>query len=208
MVLQESSAQVHIKLLLPAPLLEPALLSVARSALNLRPPPQVPHAVDTNGAGDTFATVYMLAAMRGDPSPGSTASWAASRAVLQPQTCKPRCAPRLITAPAGGVPQLGHLERAWIAAVPLLQHLAGAAAGTLEQAAGWAGGVQVNLLDDAAGWLRAFSHSSSWGRDISRGLAVGSNAGVQHVISAAATAGDVDSSSSSKGGAAAAVSID
>lgn len=165
----------------------------------------MPQAVDTNGAGDTFATVYMLAAMRGDPSPGSTASWAASRAVLQPQTCKPRCAPQLITAPTGNsVPRLGQLERACIAAVPLLQHLAGTAAGMLEQAAGWAGGVQVGLLDDAAGWLRAFSHSSSWGRDISRGLAVASDAGA----TAAAGSDSSSTSSSSKGGAAAAVSID
>lgn len=176
------------------------------------PAVKVPQAVDTNGAGDTFATVYMLAAMRGDPSPGSTASWAASRAVLQPQTCKPRCAPQLITATAGGVPRLGQLERAWIAAMPLLQHLAGAAAGPVEQAAGWAAGVQVGLLDELAGWLRAFSQSSSWSRDISSRLAEGSSAGAQHVVSAAtaraAAGGGDSSSSSSSSGEAAAVSID
>lgn len=33
------------------------------------------NAVDTNGAGDTFATVYMIATLLGDPDPGSTASW-------------------------------------------------------------------------------------------------------------------------------------
>ena len=48
-------------------------------------------AVDTNGAGDTFATSYMLALAAGDSSPGHTASWAASRAVQQPQNCKPAC---------------------------------------------------------------------------------------------------------------------
>jgi len=42
-------------------------------------------AVDTNGAGDTFATAYMLALTRHDRSPGMTANWAAARAVSQPQ---------------------------------------------------------------------------------------------------------------------------
>jgi hypothetical protein len=40
---------------------------------------------DTNGAGDTFATAYMVALMRGYADPGAVASWAASRAVMQPQ---------------------------------------------------------------------------------------------------------------------------
>jgi len=48
-------------------------------------------AVDTNGAGDTFATAYMIALAARDSSPGQKASWAASRAVQQPQTCKPHC---------------------------------------------------------------------------------------------------------------------
>ncbi|KAG2427032.1 hypothetical protein HYH02_014678 [Chlamydomonas schloesseri] len=51
---------------------------------------------DTNGAGDTFATGYMLALARGLPDPGAHASWAASRAVMQPQSCKPHCAGDLI----------------------------------------------------------------------------------------------------------------
>lgn len=42
-------------------------------------------AVDTNGAGDTFATAYMLALSRHDRQPGATANWAAARAVSQPQ---------------------------------------------------------------------------------------------------------------------------
>jgi hypothetical protein len=40
---------------------------------------------DTNGAGDTFATTYMLAIAVNDRQPGVTANWAASRAVAQPQ---------------------------------------------------------------------------------------------------------------------------
>ena len=42
-------------------------------------------AVDTNGAGDTFATAYMLALMQGRGQPGSVANWAAAQAVSQPQ---------------------------------------------------------------------------------------------------------------------------
>jgi hypothetical protein len=128
---------------------------------------QVPKAVDTNGAGDTFATMYMIAAMRGDPSPGSTASWAASRAVLQPQTCKPRCAPQLITAP-GGLPVLGQLEKGWIAAVPLAQHIAGVAAGFVGRLADLAPAVPE--LRQAAEWLQDCSRRSGWGRDFSSRL--------------------------------------
>lgn len=47
--------------------------------------------MDTNGAGDTFATAYMLALAARSLSPGATANWAASRAVTQPQSCKPGC---------------------------------------------------------------------------------------------------------------------
>lgn len=48
-------------------------------------------AVDTNGAGDTFATAYMLALASHSLQPGAIANWAASRAVQQPQSCKPSC---------------------------------------------------------------------------------------------------------------------
>lgn len=133
---------------------------------------QVPKALDTNGAGDTFATMYMLAAMRGDPSPGSTASWAASRAVLQPQTCKPRCAPQLITAP-GGLPVVGQMEKGWIAAVPLAQHLAGVAAGFVRRVAALV--PTVPELARAAEWLEDCSRSSGWGKDFSSRLGSAEN---------------------------------
>ncbi len=81
---------------------------------------------DTNGAGDTFATVFMLALMRGARNPGATASWAASRAVMQPQTCKPQCAPLLVRRsrkhPDGLLP-LTDWERLQIAVAPLIQRL-------------------------------------------------------------------------------------
>eukprot|EP00884_Botryococcus_braunii_P012588 jgi/Botrbrau1/2132/Bobra.0093s0039.1 len=48
-------------------------------------------AEDTNGAGDTFATAYMVALARGHARPGLFANWAASRAVMVPQSCKPHC---------------------------------------------------------------------------------------------------------------------
>lgn len=52
---------------------------------------QVDAVADTNGAGDTFATAYMLALASGWRSPGGFANWAASRAVMRPQSCKPQC---------------------------------------------------------------------------------------------------------------------
>ena len=48
-------------------------------------------AADTNGAGDTFATAYMLALAAGARNPGAIANWAAGRAVAMPQACKPGC---------------------------------------------------------------------------------------------------------------------
>ncbi|KAG2500935.1 hypothetical protein HYH03_000760 [Edaphochlamys debaryana] len=63
---------------------------------------------DTNGAGDTFATGYMLALSRGLADPAHHAAWAASRAVMQPQSCKPQCAGDLI---AGHVPPWGPADR-------------------------------------------------------------------------------------------------
>lgn len=47
------------------------------------------HAVDTNGAGDTFATAYMLALASGSANPGREASHAASCAVTKPQVKSP-----------------------------------------------------------------------------------------------------------------------
>ncbi|GFR40112.1 hypothetical protein Agub_g666 [Astrephomene gubernaculifera] len=70
---------------------------------------------DTNGAGDTFATGYMVALARGLPDPAHHASWAASRAVMQAQSCKPQCAGDLIE---GHVPhwQAGDRARAAVRA--------------------------------------------------------------------------------------------
>eukprot|EP00967_Tisochrysis_lutea_P067696 scaffold88492_cov20-Tisochrysis_lutea.AAC.1 len=47
-------------------------------------PVKVPQ-VDSNGAGDTFATAYMIALAQGHPDPGHAAAWTASRAVMAPQ---------------------------------------------------------------------------------------------------------------------------
>lgn len=61
------------------------------------PPLDIPalqiDAVDTNGAGDTFATAFMLSLQAGwgFEAAGLRAAWAASRVCLQPQACKPAC---------------------------------------------------------------------------------------------------------------------
>lgn len=56
-----------------------------RQSRGLRPCLLQVDAVDTNGAGDTFATAYMLALARRDRHPGTTANWAAARTVSQAQ---------------------------------------------------------------------------------------------------------------------------
>lgn len=56
--------------------------------------PAVPiQPVDTNGAGDTFATTFMIGIMEwmGIEQAGKSATWAASRVCLLPQSCKPAC---------------------------------------------------------------------------------------------------------------------
>lgn len=55
------------------------------------PAVSVQNVVDTNGAGDTFATSYMLALAHGVSDPGAEAALAASRAVTLQQSCKPAC---------------------------------------------------------------------------------------------------------------------
>jgi hypothetical protein len=52
---------------------------------------QVSAVLDTNGAGDTFATAYMLAVAAGHASPVTVAHWAGGLAVSKPQACKPAC---------------------------------------------------------------------------------------------------------------------
>lgn len=69
------------------------LLLACLSPLSCRPTlhAQVDAVLDTNGAGDTFATAYMLAAAAGHRSPITAAHQAAGLAVSQPQACKPAC---------------------------------------------------------------------------------------------------------------------
>lgn len=138
---------------------------------------QVPKAVDTNGAGDTFATTFMIALMRADRSPGSTAAWAASRAVMQPQTCKPRCAPALITSSPEVLRPIGSTERLHMAVQPLLQRLQHTAGPLVQQVAAAAAAAassgpaadlaQLAWLKQASQWLGIGSSSSS--RSSSRG---------------------------------------
>lgn len=52
---------------------------------------QVGKVVDTNGAGDSFATAYMLGLAREHPNPAALANWAGGMAVTRPQACKPQC---------------------------------------------------------------------------------------------------------------------
>lgn len=52
-------------------------------------------AVDTNGAGDTFATAYMLALASGSVNPGREAAVAAGCAVTKPQVKFLDCSPEL-----------------------------------------------------------------------------------------------------------------
>jgi len=79
-------------------------MSVSGAGAGASPPAQPPRspstarlrgaqvvAADTNGAGDTFATAYMLALAAGARDPGAIANWAAGRAVAMPQACKPGC---------------------------------------------------------------------------------------------------------------------
>ncbi|KAJ9518774.1 hypothetical protein QJQ45_026041, partial [Haematococcus lacustris] len=93
----------------------------------------VANVVDTNGAGDTFATAYMLAVARGLPAPGAAAAWAASRAVMQPQSCKPHCTGDLLTwadmEAAAHAAALSMQQAAW--AERQQQHAGGVAEGPI-----------------------------------------------------------------------------
>ncbi|WIA31289.1 hypothetical protein OEZ86_002191 [Tetradesmus obliquus] len=165
---------------------EKGALLVPRSAAQPQhiPVVKVPQAVDTNGAGDTFATAFMIALMRGDANPGHTAAWAASRAVMQPQTCKPRCAPRLITAAPGGLAPLSEAERVRIALRPLLQALAAAAEPVVQPLAARAAAalptgtlVQPAWVKQLAQWLGVVSGSSSSSAAAAAGVPADTQAG-------------------------------
>jgi hypothetical protein len=52
---------------------------------------QVAAVVDTNGAGDSFATAHVIATMWSFPDAGAAANWAGGMAVSQSQSCKPAC---------------------------------------------------------------------------------------------------------------------
>ena len=73
--------------------------------------------VDTNGAGDTFATSYMLSLARGRSAQQALieGTWMASRVCLKPQDCKPACCAEAVQerAEAGqqGEPQTAKPER-------------------------------------------------------------------------------------------------
>lgn len=69
----------------------------AQGVVNV-PPAKREAAVDTNGAGDTFATAYMLALARGHSRPAEMGNWAAGKGVMQPQGCKPACSGEAIRA--------------------------------------------------------------------------------------------------------------
>ncbi|KAI3438251.1 hypothetical protein D9Q98_000687 [Chlorella vulgaris] len=64
---------------------------VGCTAVTRHPVFQVSAVLDTNGAGDTFATAYMLAVAAGHASPVTVAHWAGGLAVSKPQACKPAC---------------------------------------------------------------------------------------------------------------------
>ena len=65
----------------------------AHDSPDVHVPAQKIKAVDTNGAGDTFATAYMVAMARGRAVEQALvqATWMASRVCLREQECKPAC---------------------------------------------------------------------------------------------------------------------
>lgn len=123
------------------------------SGLHLIPPEPVPFVADTNGAGDIFASSYMIALIQGAADPAAAASWAASRAVMMPQSCKPGCACEEVK---DRVQRWGGLERLTTAFFTRYQQT--------YQVAAWLG----TLVDQA--WLTARA----------KGLAISRSLGKNH----------------------------
>lgn len=72
-----------------------------------RPPFPVPAVVDTNGAGDCFATAHALAAdSLHHRHPAAVANWAGGLAVAAPQACKPACITLAMREQWAAVPRL------------------------------------------------------------------------------------------------------
>ncbi|EFN54947.1 hypothetical protein CHLNCDRAFT_134701 [Chlorella variabilis] len=95
---------------------------LGRSQAVRHPVAEVDAVLDTNGAGDTFATAYMLAAAAGHASPISVAHWAGGVAVSQPQACKPACVTEALRADWRNMP--ASRGRGWLALPSPLRHLA------------------------------------------------------------------------------------
>lgn len=77
--------------------------------------------VDTNGAGDTFGTAYMLAVASGHSDPVKVAHWAGGLAVSKPQACKPACVTEALQAGWHSMPPSDTASLAtWVPAVQRL----------------------------------------------------------------------------------------
>lgn len=92
-------------------------------SLSRHAPYPVETVVDTNGAGDSFATGYMLALAAGHSSPAAVANWAGGLAVTQPQACKPGCVADAIRAARHTMPPSTTSTGSMDAAAALLRQL-------------------------------------------------------------------------------------